>query len=218
MMRGVPLESAIRRAAVDRIESRFSNDDSVLIHELGTHYGASRIDIALVNGALRGYEIKSSADRLDRLPQQVDRFGEVFNYLTLVVAEKWFDRASVLIPDWWGLIEAGGEETAHATLRERRRPRRNPDQNPHVLAALLWRPELLDVLKSIDASAGVRSATRPVLAERLVESVSRRRLGDIVRSKIKGRRDWRVDSGRLRGDERSPFGHTSSRFLARRLR
>src|SRR5262249_26817602 len=59
--------------------------DTVLIEELGLCRGRVRVDVAVVNGLLHGYEIKSDRDSLRRLAGQVEVYGKVLDRATLVI-------------------------------------------------------------------------------------------------------------------------------------
>lgn len=60
----------IREALKRLLENRHAKDKKVrIIEELGVHHGTARIDIAVVNGIMHGYEIKSDQDTLQRLPE-----------------------------------------------------------------------------------------------------------------------------------------------------
>ena len=58
-----------------------------IIEELGVKHGTARVDIAVVNGIMHGYEIKSDKDTLQRLPRQISTFNPIFDQLTLVVGK-----------------------------------------------------------------------------------------------------------------------------------
>ena len=77
-----------------------------IFEELGVQHGASRIDFAIINGVMRGYEIKSDKDTLIRLPYQVKQFNAVFDKLILVVGKRHLYKAMHIVPEWWGIIIA----------------------------------------------------------------------------------------------------------------
>ena len=77
-----------------------------IFEELGVRHGAARIDIAVINGFMHGYEIKSDSDTLERLPGQMNEFNAVFDKMTLVVGKRHLYDAINIIPDWWGIIVA----------------------------------------------------------------------------------------------------------------
>jgi hypothetical protein len=211
-------EAAIRTALMKRVQARWElSSQTLMIEEFGTHLGASRIDLAVVNGHLWGYEIKSAADRLNRLPAQVNAYSEVFDYVGLVAADQHLDRAVLMVPDWWEIIRATSTNRG-TRLVQVVRGRRNRSTQGGAIARLLWRDELASVLRQTGNDAGVRSATRDRLADRLVESLSRDELGRIVRDQIRARPAWR--DARARTPDDAPFlpARMSSDFLARRLR
>jgi hypothetical protein len=47
----------------------------------------ARIDIAVFNGIMHGYEIKSDVDTLKRLPQQIKAYDSIFDKITLIVGK-----------------------------------------------------------------------------------------------------------------------------------
>ena len=50
-----------------RLRRARSQPDTLVIDELGLAHAKSRIDVAVINGCIHGYEIKSAKDTLDRL-------------------------------------------------------------------------------------------------------------------------------------------------------
>src|ERR1700674_1251921 len=70
---GAPLrDSEIRAALRAKLHSIHSQDpETVVIDELSLCQGDARVDMAVVNGSLSGYEIKSDRDTLTRLPRQL---------------------------------------------------------------------------------------------------------------------------------------------------
>jgi len=211
-------EATLRRATIERLNRRWSTAaETLIVEELGTHFGASRVDIAVVNGALWGYEIKSAADRLTRLPTQVVAFSEVFDYVTVVAAKKHLARCLEIVPTWWGVIGAV-EISSSVVLKEHRKPTRNTSVNPAAVASLLWKDELIAALTTRRPDGRVRSASRPMLIEKLAAESTIADLGETVRNAIRARQAWRVGPEHMRDAERSRLEHTSSGFLARRVR
>src|ERR1700733_6476903 len=128
-------ESSLRQAMLKRLEQRWRDDSSaLLVEEFATHQGEARVDIAVVDGALWAYELKSAVDRLHRLPRQADAFSEVFDYAVLAVASRHLDKAEGLVPEWWGIIEGSTNTRGTVALRERRRAKRNPQPSPWAVA------------------------------------------------------------------------------------
>lgn len=112
-------EARLKAAVIDRLyEKRFVDDTSVLISEMVVDNWSRRADVVLANGKLWGFEIKSEADSLSRLPGQIDTFSRTFEKLTIVVASKFESQAKAMLPEGVGLwVEVSGQ------LVEKVRPR-----------------------------------------------------------------------------------------------
>jgi hypothetical protein len=186
----------VRKALAAKIEARFSDDPGTLIiHELGLRSGIARIDLAVVNGHLHGYEIKSESDTLARLPAQAEVYGSVLDLVTIVVGANHLESAMAIIPDWWGIIKA--EPCNPLRLTEIRAPRVNLNPNALDVVRLLWRDEALAFLQEFGYDKGMRGKARECIYRRLAESLP---LGDIqsrVRHQLKARANWRVDALRM---------------------
>lgn len=180
----------IRLALDERLQIKHGNDADVLIrHELGVDSGNRRIDLAVLNGHLAGWEIKSDKDTLARLPEQAKAFAKVMDYLTLVTTSKYLDRCETILPANWGLQEAINGPRG-VTLVSRRAPKINRHTDPLALAQLLWRDEAMDELKMRRLAVGLSSKPRFYIWQRLAESVPKKELRTIVLSRLKARAQW----------------------------
>ncbi|MFC3628360.1 sce7726 family protein [Paracoccus angustae] len=166
--------------------------DTLMLDELGILNGATRIDIAVINGQIEGFELKSERDTLERLPVQRDLYNKVLDRISLVVAENHREAAEKLIPDWWGLAVASKCADGVELTRERL-PEMNPVLDAATLASLLWRDEALAVLERHGAARGVKSKPREALYERLAEALDLDVIRAEVRTTLKTRAGWRVD-------------------------
>lgn len=185
----------IRSALKKDLDKRHAHDEKVrIIEELGVQHGSVRIDIAVVNGIMHGYEIKSDRDTLARLPEQVQAYNAIFDRVTLVVGSKHFVDAFKMIPDWWGVETAHINDDGVVFFNSIRKPRDNPAQHDVSIARLLWRHEALDKLESLGKADGVRSKPREAVYQRLAESIELRALKKHVRSVLlSSRQNWRSD-------------------------
>lgn len=181
-------DADVRRALTDELTSQAS-PDTLVVDELDL-CGLTRVDVAVVNGHLMGYEIKGSTDSLRRLPGQVAAYSQVLDFAELVVAENHYDRALSLLPDWWGVRVASG--TDQVCLAEIRPARMNDGVDPGALVQLLWREETLAELAARGLARGFRSRPRWILWERLATEVPLDELKTVVRTRLKGRTDWRA--------------------------
>ncbi|WP_242913457.1 sce7726 family protein [Brevundimonas pishanensis] len=182
----------VRRAVHARM-LRFARDrqDTLVIDELGLDHGACRIDIAVINGHIRGLEIKAEADTLSRLPNQIAAYGNVVDKASLIVAERHLMAASAMLPDWWGIVLVSRHKNGQVALKRLREERVNRATDAVTLARLLWRPEVVQVLRELGHSERTLRAPREELYGVLALSLTRRELGRRVREALKARESWR---------------------------
>lgn len=166
-------------------------DDTLIVDELGVLQGAARVDLAVVNGSLCGWEIKSERDTLRRLPAQADAYSRVFDEVTLVVAPAHAAKATAVVPEWWGVATVTGDSDAPC-LNTQRESRRNPGLDALALAELLWRDESLELLTALGLDRGLRSKPRRALWAALVDGVAVDDLAGHVRDALKCRPEWRA--------------------------
>ncbi len=188
-------DTVIREALVSKLKEEYvAQSDYRVIPELGLCHGAARIDVAVVNGVLHGFEIKSDRDTLLRLPEQREAYNSVFDKVTLVVGSRHFVDAFKIIPDWWGVEIAHTSENGGIFFNTIREAKNNPAQDNKSIARLLWRHEALDLLESIGKADGIRSKPREVIYARIAESVELEPLKKHVRSVLQSSREgWRPD-------------------------
>jgi hypothetical protein len=180
----------VRTVLAAEVARRYKGDaDTLIIHELGVCSGDARIDLAVVNGKLHGYEIKSDADTLKRLPAQAEVYSAVFDLVTIVVGEHHLDAVRAIVPEWWGIVKAASGNPV--TLSELRAPKPNPSPNPMAIARLLWRAEALSLLRDASLDCGVKSKPREAIYGRLVESFPLGELRRLVRCQLRAREGWR---------------------------
>jgi len=186
-------DTIIREALLERLSKEYAaNPEYRVISELGLWHGAARIDVAVVNGILHGFEIKSDRDTLARLPEQREAYNSVFDKVTLIVGGKHFIDAFKMIPDWWGIETVHMNEDGSIFFNSIREPQDNQEQHDISIARLLWRREALDLLESIGKADGVRSKPRDAIYTRVVESLELGMLKQHVRSVLQSpRQNWR---------------------------
>lgn len=184
------LRDADIRAALKQsiLAPHYDDPNTVVVEELGVLRGAVRVDVAVVNGRLHGYEIKSEADTLERLPRQAKLYSQVFDYVTLVVPERHVGRVDVIVPPWWEILVPEHEaDRHHIRFRIARPGSPNPHVNPRALAELLWRDEVLELLAARGADVGFRSKPRHVLWDRLCEVYTLQEIRQFVRDRLRDR-------------------------------
>ncbi|HEY0995652.1 MAG TPA: sce7726 family protein [Gemmatimonadaceae bacterium] len=192
-------DAAIRRALLAHLHQVHAGDaDTLVLEELGLCEGNARVDVAVVNGALAGYEIKSDCDTFDRLPRQRRVYGRVLDSVTIVVGQTHLKRARRRVPAWWGIMVAApritsGTPSDVVELEEVRPTTPNPAPEEYALAQFLWREEALAALRARGFARGFARAPRRQLWRRLAETVPLDELRALVRSTLKGRgATWRA--------------------------
>lgn len=181
----------IRRALRRELDIEHGDDeDTLIINELGLCQGSVRVDMAVVNGSITGFEIKSERDTLDRLPEQARLYSRTLDSVVIVAGGNHTDRVATLVPDWWGIwrAESDGDRVCFQVIRP---PGRNHSVDPLAVVQLLWRDEVLEALRELGADKGMLSKPRRALWEKLASSVTTDQLKDLVRRRLKAREDWR---------------------------
>ena len=170
----------------------FLLDSSTLVNnEFDVCRGISRVDIAVINGKMHGYEIKSEQDTLERLPMQMDSYNKVFDKMTIVTGEKHLDKVTDIIPEWWGIYYIT-ENKNKLVLKKKRSAKINRNIDILEVAQLLWRDELIKLLNSYDITKGLKSKTRLALSKLVSEKIPPKDVKDFVKNQLKLRTDWRA--------------------------
>ena len=205
-------DADVRSVLLERLHRNHADDGSLILNELGLRQGETRVDIAVVNGEISGYEIKSSSDTLVRFPHQQALYSEVLDRAWIVTTSERIEQLKPTLPEWWGIMAASEHRDVEGVqLDIIRRATKNTNQNALAIAQLLWRSEALALLEAIGADKGVTSKPRPVLWNRIIETYTLEELCGAVRRVLKARTNWRIDQPRRRGGVKSPAG---ARFLA----
>lgn len=165
---------------------------SRIIDELGIFEGAFRMDVAVVNGSLHGYEIKSSVDNLVRLPGQQASYNKVFDRVTLVADACHIEKAMSMVPPFWGLIVAEKMD-GKAVLNEIWPARQNFGVDAFSLCQLLWREEALSILKKKKIANGMWNKPRKAMWQRLAKEIALDELRACVRDTLRWRENWRPE-------------------------
>ncbi|WP_081590312.1 sce7726 family protein [Brevibacillus massiliensis] len=185
-------DSDVREVLLGKLQTKHSKEpDTLIINEMGVCLGQSRVDIAVVNGLIHGYEIKSESDTLSRLSSQMNDYNKVFDKVTIVTAHDYLDKVNKMVPDWWGIIVVTNIK-GQARMKYTKRGRKNPSQDPYSLVQLLWKDEALAVLKEKGLHKGVLSKPKNVLYERLATNIPMGELKQLVYRALKSREGWRV--------------------------
>ncbi len=182
----------VRTLVLTTVLSEHANDpETRIVQELGLEHGLCRVDIAVVNGCLHGFELKSDADNLLRLPRQVDAYSRSLDKATLVVGTEHYATAETMLPPWWGIKIVSTSPRGLLRLQTHRRARKNPDPSLFHMAHLMWRDEVIEVLRAHGASSRELSLNRAGLYSLFVEAFPANAVRESVREALKSRKNWR---------------------------
>jgi hypothetical protein len=170
--------------------------NSLIIEELGVLHGSSRVDLAVVNGTLHGYELKSDRDSLQRLPEQLAAYASVFDLMTIVVGERHVRRAVDLIPDWWG-IKVARNESCGVLFCDLKLAIANPAPDPMSVVRLLWREEALALSQELPFLLERSRPTRDCVYAHLVQHSDFNWMRARIRDYLRKRPNWRSDGRQL---------------------
>jgi hypothetical protein len=181
------------RCALHRKELRAFHrcNDTLVIDELGLAHAKARIDVAVINGSVHGFEIKSAADTLTRLPQQLELYEQCLEKLTIVCAEKHISGVRDLAPRWCGITKVTKGPRGGIVFITVREPKRNPNIQPYRLAHLLWRSEAVAILTQANASPKMLRAPRKTLYKSLAAKFSVAEITAFIKESMASRQDWR---------------------------
>lgn len=204
----------VRRVLKQALVTRYGGEtDTIVVEELGLCRGSVRADVAVINGLMKGFEIKSDRDTLQRLLTQATIYSRVFDTATLVSAERHVAEAMLALPPWWGIEVIGND----GSLTELQPSGPNPCLDADSVALLLWRDEAISLLAYAGATIH-RHETRQNLCNRLAAVLSLDDLRCAVRGALKNRGDGRFGSQRLQDDATFRPSSTLSDFPSRLAR
>ncbi len=184
-----------------RLRRQHAQKDTLVIDELGLNHGKCRADIAVVNGYLAGYEIKSNKDSLRRLEEQVKSYSSVFDKVFIIVGDRYINSIQNYIPKWWGVIESVRGRRGAINFKIIRKGRTNKNINLLSIAQLLWRDEAIEILIQKKTPQKILRQPRTVLYERLVETLNACELRKTIREYLKKRKNWRCPESLSRYDD-----------------
>jgi hypothetical protein len=184
----VEIRAALHRKMFDRYKPRH---DVLVIDELGLAHAKSRIDIAVINGCIHGYEIKSQKDTLTRFGVQLDTYRRTLSKLTFVCATKHITRVAAEAPEWCGIIEVRPGLRGGIHFSTLRRASRNPELEPEMLAHLLWRDEAASILAGEGVAPRELRKPRRKLYEMIADRMTPKALTHSIKAVMVQRSTWR---------------------------
>lgn len=204
-------DSEIRESLRNQLRLLHADEpDTAIIDELSLSSGKARVDVAVVNGSLSGFEIKSDFDTLCRLGNQTLVYQLCFDTLTLVTGSSHLNACKECLPSWWGIWEATRKQGGDVVLRERRKAKRNRRISAVEVAKLLWRSELVSLFSDLGLPVKTNQ-TRRTLQLAICSHLSDQDLIAQVRRCLKLRGDWRSGPTPFRGGDSCQSASKSER-------
>lgn len=182
----------MRAALIEELSREYAGDtETLIVDEFGLCQGNARIDLAVINGAINGFEIKSDRDNLDRLPSQQEIYNKVLDTVTVLVGRRHIKAVLSLVPSWWSVWEAFLSD-GRVEFSAVRKGQQNPQVDPFSRVQLLWRDETLSILNELGLASRLLRKPRRYLWHLLVANLSDAELSARVCGQLKIRTNWRV--------------------------
>jgi len=185
-------DSDIRQHFHRKMLRRYHADQSTLVlDELGLMHGACRADIAIINGRLIGFEIKSDKDSLSRLEKQIIAYNAVFDHIAIIISER--HRLAVVqrVPKHWGIVLTVRGKRGAIHFKTQRKSKINPGISPVSVAQLLWKREAIEILQNLGPPPLLLKSPRAKLYRYLSKHLPLDQLKSTVRTYLKNRPNWR---------------------------
>jgi hypothetical protein len=174
------------------LKSQHESADVVVVDELGLKNGLIRADIAVLNGKLIGYEIKTNSDNLSRLPNQIKAYNEVFDKIYIITGDKHLQSVLEYVPEWWGIFLITDCPTGSYNFKRCRKAKKNNQRNAFGIAQLLWKDEVVEILTCVLKNKLKSKVTKEELYEALSNKYTPSRLSSLVLKYLKSRQTWRT--------------------------
>jgi len=181
-------DTDIRNILKETILSKYYADSGCrVVEELEIPAAKARIDMAVINGHMHGFEIKSARDTLKRIPSQLAAYSKVFDFLSIVTEEKYQRKLVDILPTWVGIYICQD----NGTVDEIRPSTLNLSKESFYIAKLLWRNEILDLLSANNFKYR-KSDRNWILCELIAENLPLEILSQVVRTNLKNRISWKL--------------------------
>lgn len=160
--------------------------DTIIVDELDVKNGLARVDIAVINGVIHGFEIKSEVDTLHRLPNQIKHYNTSLEKISIAVNPIHTEKTLKKIPEWWGLIEVYDNNE----VVELREAGENPKINIADSLLFLWKGEMIKLLERYNIHFR-KSSNRRDLIKIMTVNIDKDKLLYELRQTLKSRKNWR---------------------------
>ena len=168
------------------LKNYYDDISSKVVEEMDLPITKARIDLAVINGHMHGYEIKSAQDTLKRIPSQLEGYSKVFDFLSIVTEKRYQEKLLEITPEWVGIYTC--EENGNVS--QIRKGTKNKGQQSFYIAKLLWKDELHQLLSQHKIKFR-KSDRNWLLCEALSKHLTLDELSSSVRDLLKERINWK---------------------------
>lgn len=189
-------DPTIRQHLLSKLKSEYidscATNSNRIVNEMSVCRGLARVDVAVINGSLHGYEIKSSEDTLVRLDNQLQIYSKCFDYISVITTEKHLNGVYKKCPENIGIseiISIGNK----VKIVQRRKAKKNRNVDPVSVLELLWKSELLELVESNDLTKKISSKSKEYICNYIAINLNISKIQHSVRYLLKIRKGWRSD-------------------------
>ncbi|MBB5191192.1 hypothetical protein HNQ50_001915 [Silvimonas terrae] len=183
-------EAHIKCAVIERLIESGALNDAVLINEMVVANWSRRVDLAVANGKLHAFEIKSDVDTLRRLDGQLATYLQTFDKVTVVTTEKHATQIASMIPNNVELWVASASNQK-ISLKVVKRGRTDKVSGHDALCSHLTKAEIFTLLKKNGISSKLYQKKESLIQASEIISVNlvRKHLLDCLKNRYKKTHD-----------------------------
>lgn len=177
-------EQDVKIAFIDWLYKKGLLNDATIINEMVVANWSRRADLAVANGCLQAFEIKSDFDSLKRLDGQLEIFTSRFEKVTVVCAPKFTYEVKKKVTPEVGVIEYL-HDSKGIRFKIVQRGRTSPIANKKIYINFLLKKELQSLL--VENNIKFLSENGRSVLERIAENISLSKIRFFVLNAIKKR-------------------------------
>ncbi len=177
-------ESLIKSAVIDRLFEDGALNNAVLVNEMVVANWSRRADLAVANGKLHAFEIKSDLDTLRRLKPQVETYLCNFDKVTVVTTSRFLNAVKAMVPPEVEIWVAE-KNCQSINISVARRGRTIEIKNRRNLCGFLHKPEMVALLRSCEIKSNLDMPREELI--KMIDLVHVKKIRKYVLSAIKAR-------------------------------
>ena len=163
--------------------------DTIIVDEFELCSGLSRIDVAVINGVIHGYEIKSEEDTLKRLANQINYYNKSLEKISVITNRSHLKQIRERVPRWWGLLLINDTDK-RKKVTEIRKAKNNPILESQSMLHILWKDELIFIINKYKLKVS-RHINKRKMRESVAKELDITILSYEILSALKSRQNWR---------------------------